>query len=196
MPEKAERGRAVDAGRVELADQVVGAGDRRVIEMEQQVAEADAGALSRTAGFDLADPHCPRARAGRERNPARHRHGLCRDAEMRTADAAMRDTSPITNSAVLLDTAKHSACAPPIIAVLIPTTSPDAETSGPPELPGLSAASVWITSSINRPLRPRSERPRAETTPAVTVELEPERIADRDDQLATPEPPGIAEPDR
>ena len=37
------------------------------------------------------------------------------------------------------------------IAELIPITSPRALTSGPPELPGFSDASVWITSSIGRP---------------------------------------------
>ena len=56
-----------------------------------------------------------------------------------------------------------------MIAVLMPTTSPAAVTSGPPELPGLSAASVWITLSISRPERVRKERPSALTTPAVTV---------------------------
>ena len=54
-----------------------------------------------------------------------------------------------------------------------PITSPREETSGPPELPGLSAASVWITSSISRPVCDRSERPSAETTPAVTVDSKP-----------------------
>jgi hypothetical protein len=42
-------------------------------------------------------------------------------------------------------------------------------TSGPPELPGLSAASVCRMSSINRPDRARSDRPSADTTPLVTV---------------------------
>ena len=64
-------------------------------------------------------------------------------------------------------------CAPWITAVFTPITSPREETSGPPELPGLSAASVWITSSISRPVRARSERPSAETTPAVTVDSKP-----------------------
>ena len=85
----------------------------------------------------------------------------------------MRDESPTTKRAVLLDTAKHRPCAPPIIAVLMPITSPDDATSGPPELPGFSAASVWITSSIRRPCRERSDRPSAETTPAVTVDSKP-----------------------
>ena len=46
----------------------------------------------------------------------------------------------------------------------------------PPELPGLRAASVWMTSSISRVRRPSrtgSERPRAETTPAVTEPARP-----------------------
>jgi hypothetical protein len=60
-----------------------------------------------------------------------------------------------------------------ITAVLMPTTSPCDETSGPPELPGLSAASVWMTSSISRPERDRNDRPRAETTPVVTVDSKP-----------------------
>ena len=48
--------------------------------------------------------------------------------------------------------------------------------SAPPELPGLSAASVWITSSTIRaavPSRVGSERPSALTTPAVTVPESP-----------------------
>jgi hypothetical protein len=59
----------------------------------------------------------------------------------------------------------------PATAVLIPTTSPRPSDSAPPELPGLSAASVWITSSTTRmavPERVGSDRPRADTTPAVT----------------------------
>ena len=49
------------------------------------------------------------------------------------ADAAMQ---------TLAATAKQMPCAPMIIAVLMPMTSPLDETSGPPELPGFSAASV------------------------------------------------------
>ena len=60
-----------------------------------------------------------------------------------------------------------------MIAVLTPTTSPIDETSGPPELPGFSAASVWMTSSIVRPVLARIERPSADTTPAVTVDSKP-----------------------
>jgi hypothetical protein len=81
-----------------------------------------------------------------------------------------------------------------IIAVLTPMTSPEDETSGPPELPGLSAASVWITSSIMRPVLARIERPSAEMTPAVTVDSKFERVADGDDQLAADQALGVAEP--
>ena len=104
-----------------------------------------------------------------------------------------RTSSPSTKFAVFAATAKQMPCAPMITAVLMPTTSPCEDTSGPPELPGLSAASVWITSSIRRPLRARSVRPSAETTPVVTVEFEAERIADGDHQLAALQAFGIAE---
>ena len=78
-----------------------------------------------------------------------------------------------TYCAVLLATAKQMPCAPMMTAVLMPITSPREDTSGPPELPGLSAASVWITSSIRRPDFARKERPSAEMTPAVTVDSKP-----------------------
>ena len=56
-----------------------------------------------------------------------------------------------------------------MMAVFTPMISPRELTSGPPELPGFSAASVWMTLSINRPDWERIERPSALTTPAVTV---------------------------
>ncbi len=58
----------------------------------------------------------------------------------------------------------------------MPTTSPSAVASAPPELPRLSAASVCMTLSITRPATPAqvgSDRPRALTTPAVTVPARP-----------------------
>ncbi|OKI23154.1 hypothetical protein A6A25_35055 [Saccharothrix sp. CB00851] len=64
----------------------------------------------------------------------------------------------------------------PASVVLMPTTSPVEFASAPPELPGLSAASVWITSSITRPTRPLltgTARPSALTTPAVTEPARP-----------------------
>ena len=64
----------------------------------------------------------------------------------------------------------------PATAVLTPTTSPLPVTSAPPELPGFSAASVWMTLSMMRPVRrvrAGSERPSADTTPAVTEPAKP-----------------------
>ena len=58
----------------------------------------------------------------------------------------------------------------------MPTTRPRPSTSAPPELPGFSAASVWMTSSITRRVSPSptgSERPSADTTPAVTEPAKP-----------------------
>ncbi len=55
------------------------------------------------------------------------------------------------------------------IAVLMPTTLPPASSSGPPELPGLMAASVWIR-LVSGWLLPSVtiERPLADTMPLVT----------------------------
>ena len=55
-------------------------------------------------------------------------------------------------------------------AVLIPITSPRESTRGPPELLGFRATSLWMMLSISRPVVLRSDRPRALTTPADTVD--------------------------
>src|SRR5581483_9405765 len=71
--------------------------------------------------------------------------------------------------------AKPMFWASPATAVLIPTTSPLALSSGPPELPGLMAASVWRTWRRVSVLPPEPWSPaeivrsRAETMPSVTV---------------------------
>ena len=75
--------------------------------------------------------------------------------------------------AVLMAMAKQSPCAGRITAVLTPMTSPRELTSGPPELPGFNAASVWMILSMSRPELARNERPSALTTPAVTVYWNP-----------------------
>ena len=65
-------------------------------------------------------------------------------------------------------TAKPTPSPPPPverICELIPTTSPPALTSGPPELPWLMAASVWIAPAIEKPVSDSIERFRAEITP-------------------------------
>src|SRR2546422_959377 len=55
---------------------------------------------------------------------------------------------PATNFAVFMATAKQIPWAGRMTAVLTPTTRPRESTSGPPELPGFKAASVWMTSSV------------------------------------------------
>ena len=78
-----------------------------------------------------------------------------------------------TNSAVLLAMAKQIPCAGRMTAVFTPMTSPREFTSGPPELPGFNAVSVWMMFSMSRPESARKERPSALTTPAVTVYWKP-----------------------
>ena len=60
------------------------------------------------------------------------------------------------------------------IAVLTPITSPNSLSSGPPLLPGLMAASVWmkLTFLLGMPTS-AAERERLETMPSVTVESSP-----------------------
>ena len=66
---------------------------------------------------------------------------------------------------------------PPAPAVAIceftPITRPLASSSGPPELPGLIGASVWITLSMRKPLGASISRSRPETIPAVAVRSRP-----------------------
>src|SRR6267143_2747200 len=78
-------------------------------------------------------------------------------------------SSPSTQRAVSTGTEKLSPWAPRITAVLIPTTRAWLSTRGPPLLPGFSATSLWTMASINRPSCAHRVRPRALTTPALTV---------------------------
>ena len=57
------------------------------------------------------------------------------------------------------------------MAVLMPTTRPSRFSSGPPELPGLIEASVWMNASYVA--TPTRVRPVAEMMPAVTVRSSP-----------------------
>ena len=84
----------------------------------------------------------------------------------------------------------------PATAVLIPTTRPRTSASAPPELPGFRAASVWMTFSTSRlawPSRAASERPSARDDAGGHGPGEAERVADRDDELADPQPGRVAE---
>ena len=93
--------------------------------------------------------------------------------------------------------AKPMPCEPPLcenIALLMPTRLPPLSTSAPPELPGLTAASVWMKSS-NR-LMPRWLRPSALMIPCVTRAAEAERAADREHGVADLHVVQLAERDR
>ena len=79
----------------------------------------------------------------------------------------------ITASAVLIGIAKPMPTLPlPELPVsiweLMPITWPCALSSGPPELPGLIGASVWITLSISKSFGAWIWRCSADTTPVVS----------------------------
>ena len=83
-----------------------------------------------------------------------------------------------------------------LMAELMPTSSPCEFSSGPPELPGLIAASVWMVSRIRNPLL-RLQRP-GETRNDARGEgpVEPEGVADGEHLHADAQGGGIAEGDR
>ena len=131
-------------------------------------------APARIPAFAAGDPGVTRAmRTPRERpkssastastsNPSHAR---------RTAPCSAR--SRATLSARSMGMAKPSPSLPPErdrMEALIPITSPRALTSGPPELPGLIEASVWIMPRWKPSSSPPGTmwRPSALTTPAVT----------------------------
>ena len=74
----------------------------------------------------------------------------------------------------------------------MPITSPFALNRAPPELPGLIAASAWISWRSGRPL-PDRLRPDAADDALSHAAFELERVADGDDELADPDLVGVAE---
>ena len=90
----------------------------------------------------------------------------------------------MTKLAVLTAIAKQIPCAGMIIAVLTPMTRPRASTSGPPELPGFSAASVWMTSSMRRPVLRAQRAPERADHARRDRAVEAVRVADGDRDLA------------
>ena len=61
--------------------------------------------------------------------------------------------------------------APPPVAIwsAMPTTSPAASSSGPPELPGFSAASVWMAWATVNPFGASIVRSTPETMPVLML---------------------------
>ena len=62
------------------------------------------------------------------------------------------------------------------LGVLIPTTFAFSSSSGPPELPGLIEASVWIAPSIWNWVSDFTERSVAETTPTESERCSPKGL--------------------
>ncbi len=96
---------------------------------------------------------------------------------MLTPSKGRLGTSPVcsvsmTGRAWSMDIANPMPSAFPAIAVFTPITSPLALTKGPPELPGLIAASVWM-SRVSRLPDNCSSRSKAETIPVVTDGVSP-----------------------
>ena len=81
----------------------------------------------------------------------------------------------------------------PATAVLIPITRACESASAPPELPGLSAASVWITLSTTRPARNGQRAAERRDDAGGHRSAESERASDRDHELADAQPFGVAE---
>ncbi len=75
--------------------------------------------------------------------------------------------------------------------VVMPMTSPRELSSGPPELPGLMAASVWMASSMGCPLR--ADGADGGDDAAGERAAEPERVADGIDPLADDEAVGFGQ---
>ena len=96
---------------------------------------------------------------------------------------------------MLIGTAKPMFCAGRNIAVLIPMTSPLTLMSGPPELPKLIAASVWMKFSKERVAASRGQAEAALGGDDADRDglVEVQGIADRHDPLADAEPVGVAE---
>ena len=101
---------------------------------------APAAAEPATTSCTRASPLLPASRA---RGPAPRRAQCPADTpRLARRTRPWRISSMATHCAVLMATANARPCAEGIAAVFTPITRPALSSSGPPELPGLSAASV------------------------------------------------------
>mmetsp|Transcript_1930 Transcript_1930/g.7500 ORF Transcript_1930/g.7500 Transcript_1930/m.7500 type:complete len:252 (+) Transcript_1930:185-940(+) len=85
-------------------------------------------------------------------------------------------TMPLTLSTGSANPTPADAPEGEYIAVLTPMSRPLLSSSGPPELPGLMAASVCTTSRMRRPVMDFMSRPTPETMPAVSVWSNPKGL--------------------
>ena len=108
--------------------QVVDATQYRIVQRDDDIAFLESAAFGRALFFDGNNQHAGfRLELLRANDEAGNRNGLPADAEISATNAAVFD---------------QMACAGKMTAVLMPMTSPFELTNGPPEFPGLSAASV------------------------------------------------------
>ena len=168
----------LDSPADDVADQVplevADALDRLAVELGDDVADTQPG-IRRRPGLEQLDD----LEAARPADPCRddfaERPGPADDAEERSSDPSVDDERVEDRSSDGVDRDGQPEADPGDRGV-DPDQRPRESASAPPELPGLSAASVWMTFSISRfdrPSRVGSERPSALTTPAVTVPAKP-----------------------
>ena len=123
--------------------QVVDAAHGAAVEGDDDVAFAQFCARRRTIGLDRDNQHAgfllQLLRADKQ---AWNLDGLTADAEIGAADAAVFDQLTGDKFRGVDRDRKTGPCAGRMTAVLTPITSPREFSSGPPEFPGLSAASV------------------------------------------------------
>ena len=119
------------------------------------------------------------------------------DAEERVTHPAGRPRSASsTDLARLMGIAKPRPLKlPDVVAIcsLTPMTLPSWSRSGPPELPWLIAASVWMPLGITAPFGAREVAPQAGDDAGGEGEVEAEGIADGDDPLADGDARRVAE---
>ena len=146
--------------------EIRGVADAAAVEGDDQVAGAQAGLLGGLAG-DLADERAVARRGCSEEETPSHARSIL-------PSALSCGTTDLT---VSIGTAKPTPelLPPPLVAIceLTPITRPSASSSGPPELPGLIAASVCSTPEMVKPLGDSMSRLSAEMMPLVTVPWRP-----------------------
>jgi len=154
-----QRLRPADAIRDQQAVQIVRARYRLAVEAHDDVP-------SRTPASEAGLPgstdttRTPLSTADRRTaRPAEQRNILDADADVAPPHAPLAEQRRNHDPRRVDRHCEAEAWPPRIIAVFTPTTFPRPLTSGPPELPGLSAASVWMMLSINRPDRDRERAP-------------------------------------